>query len=779
MKNNSTRSGFRAALILYWLLPLLGLGLPIIIYILTYNPVLTPQLTTLSAYTQYLASTGSHNYASDWQSSIMIIPFSVKYFMTIFAAGDNNWSSVLFNSVVLSYSLQSLAFILMFATVRARRFVTYLAAALLAAAIGTYSLLTSYSASSFMFFSFVFFLSLAFLILGIRLKLKLPVRICISVLCIFPAIAFLTIAGKNLKQASPEFSVMAELKASLRSPLGQSGIDRTTDDCELNSRGLIAFLNTNSLPKISSAPEISNTVSVCSLGQIELPTAPNITGLSYSSDSECRYIPTGVPEYDGRFVYIVSSADTAVYNQYSFLCSELYSDQYYTVYCFDHPGILSDSTILADLSTLNSSDYDAAFLYMYDISNYDTSYFTSFMGWNCVDTKHIFSTTNYLDYYNSFIFKNTINQYIFGIDPYIMYACSDFDASAYRNYIAENITEMIRSHSLTTFYLYFPSYGYNHFRNYTAAELTALQQSYDILLEGISKYENVQYYYAGHEEYIYYNQYIYEPGSDCLMNESTANFMFLENLSDNTRVTPDELSSDIGHLAAGILNYSNLHPSDIDLSDYHAVIFGDSIFGSFTDNTGIQAILGNYSGMSYTLRAIGGASAATTESSTISLKNQYDIAAVNLAIASDNAQNKELLFIIEFGLNDYFNSLPVTNKKDKYDETTYSGMIRTCVESIQNNWPGSTILIISPGYVAMRDYGEEPYNPGGPKLSEYRNAANSIADEYDLLCFDLTKAGITHENCFELIMLDRTHYNCKGRFNIAWSLMEYLNNTLR
>ncbi|MCQ2492960.1 MAG: SGNH/GDSL hydrolase family protein [Lachnospiraceae bacterium] len=775
MADNKNNEKFKPEIILYWLFPVIGLFIPIIYYIFNNHPVLSPELTEIIAYTQYLAENNSHSYIDTWDTSITILPLSVKYFLTVYSAGVPSWRSALEYSVFTCYSLMGVSFLLFVYSLKAQKITAYIISACAIVAIGFVSVITAHTANSFMLAVTIIFLTAAPILLGVRSHVKLPAKTLISVLCILPTLLFLIACGVNSGQRSVSEMIKNEIKTTVT---GISNLQKNTDmiDSESVAAGLVSYLSSHNYPAISSDAYTANILSVCSERQILIPTAPILNDLTSPTQENCPYISTeNIIDSKSSFMYIIDNSRIADYNEYFILAEEKYSDEYYTVYSFSRSDYLSNSNIISDLHELNEYTYDTVLLSMYDISNYNMDYFPTYMGWNCKPTKNILTSTDVINTYNQFIFsgKRTINQYLFCIDPYIIYESLGFDSKTYSSEIYDSVIEMIDDNPTTTFYLYFPSYSINHFRNYTATDFSNLRTAYKILADELAQYDNVKLYYSGYEEYIYNNTYLYEDGSDCLMHYDTENAFLLENLADNTLIDADELVDYVDLLISNIQSPDNMTDSTYDLSEYCTVYCGDSILALISDNTGIPYIISNFSGMGCILRAIGGSNAATVDGNEMSLKYQLNPDIINSEIEAFGMSEKKLLFVIEFGLNDYFVGLPINNPRDKYDEYTYSGIIRSSIELIREEWPDSQILVIVPGYITMRQNGNERVSPKGGILDDYRKAAQKIIDEYGLYSINLCEIGITQENS-DTYLNDQVHYNSLGRYYVARAIMEYI-----
>ncbi len=785
MSTSEKKKTFKPEIILYWLFPIFGIGVPLIYYCFSYSPVLTDKLAQTVAYIQYLADNSSHVQAQGWTSDIIFLPLTVKYFFTGFYNADTTWKDALYSSVISSYSIMAVAYLLLVLSIRAKKILTYIICAVAACLIGFFAILTSYSLSSFMLFAALLFISAAILTLGIRISLKFPFKIAISVLCVVPSIIYFACIGGSTKQFGTITSVKTELASSFTKKMGAGAVADSSEDCENTSAGLLSFIKNNSsfVPIVSSDAATSNILSVCSERSIHLATAPDLSSLDNPIQDNCALISTdSVTVGEQEFMYVVPNANKSIYEKYLFLSETEYSDEYYTVYSFPKYDYLRTDTVLTDLRNLTSDkfkEYDTVVVSMYDVSNSDFEYFNTFMALKPTALTNVFDDTRLLDDYNQLIFTDDheIGMYIFCADPYKLFACADFNEEKYDEVLKKYVTDLLDNNKDTMFYIYLPTYSISHFESYGESDLEHLRDSYNLFLDSLESYENLKLYYTGNEEYLYNNPFIYEAGSDCLMNEDVANDVLIYNIADVNLRSIDEIRDGVDELIVAIKDSRTQTGPAYDFSDYCTVICGDSIFALFSGNTSIQNILCNTSNMGCVFRAVGGRSATTMDAYVDTLKYQLDVTAINQALASGGQSNKKLLFILEFGLNDYFEGLSISNPSDKYDEYTFSGILRSSIELIQSEWPGSDILIINPGYITMWENGNLIVSSENLTLNDYRIAAQSVAEEYGVYNFDLCNIGITQENATTYIS-DDVHYNGRGRYFVANALLKYIDEEI-
>lgn len=220
------------------------------------------------------------------------------------------------------------------------------------------------------------------------------------------------------------------------------------------------------------------------------------------------------------------------------------------------------------------------------------------------------------------------------------------------------------------------------------------------------------------------------------------------------------------------------------------VVFGDSIWDSSRDETGIAYLLSQYMNADVYNCAIGGTRATLKEGESPDDYENWDSTSlsgmINVATGNVNPEiflegyvaggvirnidfSKTDYFIISYGLNDYFSSAPL-NVEDgaSWDAHGYGGALRFAIDRLRNSFPDAQILLISPTYCQffkdgvmytdsnMKDFG------GGP-LTIYANVCRNVAETQNTLYIDAyTTMGIniyTAEDYLE----DGIHLTAAGR----------------
>lgn len=782
--NQSKKKEFNPNIILYLLLPILGLGIPVIIYIFTFSPILTPAMADEISYARFLNANNSHTFAAGWISTKEFFPFCTRYFMTFFANAEAEWTDILYNSVLCAYLLFSLAFLFFVSSLHAKKIWTYLVTALVAFLIGYYGLIATYDCNYFITYVSFILILIGFILHGIRSNRILTVRIIIAALSpalLLSAIIYINHMGKansfttiNFRSAATLFSsplVPSEKLTDVRPSLS-SVSDYLT---KYNIKDLYCTSDlTNQL--IITTENKSNAIYTTDLSTLSLAveTDRNISSHN-ASDTDAETIPSAFTF--ARTTYImIDTSDLNLYDDYLFYGDKIYSDNYYSIYRFSDSLLLTSSSIRSDFRSLRNAEYDTVILSMYDISTIDVSELYRTKLWNSYLTTNIFTEMSLYDEYNEQIFRNAPERYIFYVDPYLILTTMDNNSSTYTDFINNSIMSAIRDNPTIDFKFIFPSYYVYHYKNFTDADYSQMDYAYKTFIDKVAEYPNVSLNFFGYQEYLYANPYLYIQGSDSAYVPDIANTLLRETLSDNSHVmSSDALKIYVEQYIDDICNYPYNSEPQYDMSNTDIVILGDSIFGNFSDNTSIQSIVAQYSNANVICNAIGGACAAGIDGiDGYSLESQLNVSEINSKLSFVNSGSSRLVFIIEFGINDYINGVAIDNRRSPLDTATYSGAIRAAIDTINTNWPDSEIILLAPGHVIIQNYGAHPFTGHNTVLEEYRKAVVSLAKEYDCQYINLCEIGITKENCSDYLYGDQIHYNGRGRYLIGMYLLDYL-----
>lgn len=223
--------------------------------------------------------------------------------------------------------------------------------------------------------------------------------------------------------------------------------------------------------------------------------------------------------------------------------------------------------------------------------------------------------------------------------------------------------------------------------------------------------------------------------------------------------------------------------------DLQLVFLGDSIFDNNRDGTGVPYLTAVQCDADVYNLAIAGTTA--TLKSTESAENEkWDnrglmglVKAMTKQIPTDifeGTRAKEILdnpnvdfsktdyFIIEYGINDYFEGAPRSYDNESHNLHTYVGALRVAIQQLRDLAPGATIILCPPHYCLF--YNGDKYvgdsnvtDKGAGTLRDYMGTCEYIAGEQQTLFlntyYDLGIDSYTADKYLE----DGIHLTQEGR----------------
>lgn len=240
------------------------------------------------------------------------------------------------------------------------------------------------------------------------------------------------------------------------------------------------------------------------------------------------------------------------------------------------------------------------------------------------------------------------------------------------------------------------------------------------------------------------------------------------------------------------------------------LVFGDSVFGLFRDETAVPARLQELTGKSVYNAALGGTGMARQEEDRRLDYGKGSLSLVGLAKAAwagdfgvqQSARIRESntqyfpgtidglarvdfsgveTVVIQQGINDYHGGVPIENPENPYDEYTFLGALRSSVHALRKANPELRIVLLTPTYSWYLSTGLtcEEADQGGGILEDYVEAEFRAARELDLEIVDLYHDFYPHEKWedWELYTFDGIHPNEAGREKLAQRIAEVLMGT--
>jgi len=221
---------------------------------------------------------------------------------------------------------------------------------------------------------------------------------------------------------------------------------------------------------------------------------------------------------------------------------------------------------------------------------------------------------------------------------------------------------------------------------------------------------------------------------------------------------------------------------------FDIVFLGDSIIGNYTDSMSVPEVVKTLTGARVYNCGYGGRSAALGEKDDLSVDMiaqaivEEDIKGIPAdtqvyagleAFFEREETDKKLMFVINYGLNDFFNGYPVQGS-DAYDHYSYTGALRAGVTALKEAYPEAEVLLMTPNFTVYYDYGEAVQSAKGGTLKEYAEAVISLGEELDVKVLDnFHELPINRDN-FEEYLSDGCHLNERGRFLLGSRISEQI-----
>ena len=433
-----------------------------------------------------------------------------------------------------------------------------------------------------------------------------------------------------------------------------------------------------------------------------------------------------------------------------------------------------------DIIGLRAKEYDTVFLSMYPIEEYEESDYEFYRGMKLVKSEEVIKNTKIMDIYMEAVTAtdNVIKTVYLGIDP--------------MNADVADIFHMTLSNPEIIFEIVLAYPNMEYWLSMDEASSLSTWETYRELAGNILGLENVRVYFFGNEEWLLCNP---------------------QNYLDTFRTNPAVsllLMCNTDYQHNNILNVENFHPrfnkawelieqyrrepvSYVDASDVEIIFIGDSVFGNYTNSLSVPGVVNGLTNATVYNCGYGGRSAALSKKTTLSASRiaecfvQKDLGEIPVdqqiyaglkAYFDENDHDKKMIFVFNYGLNDFFDGLPVTTE-DPYDEKSYIGSLRKAVTTLQTAYPEAEIILLTPNKTIEFNWGEGIQSEVGGKLEDYVNALQKLGDELDVYVLDnYREIPIILEKHWELLA-DGTHPNEQGRFMMGRNLSKKLEEVIR
>lgn len=441
----------------------------------------------------------------------------------------------------------------------------------------------------------------------------------------------------------------------------------------------------------------------------------------------------------------------------------------------------------SDLKQLSSQEYAGVFCSMYPITNFNQEDFTTYRGLNTLKAENTLRCTSDVGKYLATAFDsgNAIENIYLGLDPAGIWNSCFRRESIWTRWLSEDILIYTTAHPDVTFEILLPAPSLEYWLEKSAETTEEYLNAYSSLVCTLAPQNNITIYFMGGEEWLIAN-----PDNYCApltTNEMISRKLMLFTFCDHEyQINVENASAQLNVLKELIMRERTTPSEYPDLSSWDIVFFGDSIIGNTTGSFSVPGIVTGLSQAQTYNCAKSGISAASAPDMELSLLSsvdlflRQDVTSVpddcpfrdSLAdYAATDHSSRNLCFVLNFGLNDYFCGYPISNPQNLWDDTTYAGALRSAIDRLQSNYPDASILVMTPNLTVLYDNGTQPLSEKGGVLTEYVDAALQVAAEMNVMCLDnYNDSGINADNAWTYLS-DGTHLNETGRFLLAQRIM--------
>ena len=357
--------------------------------------------------------------------------------------------------------------------------------------------------------------------------------------------------------------------------------------------------------------------------------------------------------------------------------------------------------------------------------------------------------------------------------------------------MATKLCNFLKDNADITFELILPFQDINYWNSYTQTEIEAELQSSEKLAMICSSYANVNVHYVGDKGWLI------GKGTDQegdMVNETFDNIKkLLDKVDGNKYVVTTDVIQTENQLILDEINRSSNQLNE-KMREWDIVFWGDSIIGLDHTNTSVPNVVSRLTGASTYNMGIGGASLASGNDMWCGFNEMIDLLLKKKMVDNfvnckefisevqrfNEQHDKNLCFVINFGINDYINGAMIDDKENQYNVESYMGALRVAIEKLQEEFPNAEFIVMTPTYINSYLEGEEQNAISGCILQEYREAVKVIAEEYDIYCKDNYEDLSIDGSNYWKYYLDDIHLNGNGRFIFAESFIDYFEaNILR
>lgn len=310
----------------------------------------------------------------------------------------------------------------------------------------------------------------------------------------------------------------------------------------------------------------------------------------------------------------------------------------------------------------------------------------------------------------------------------------------------------------------------------TEEETETALQAYLETAEKLSEAPNIRLFFFGAEYWLIANQDNYAEKS-FTKNREISRKLFLYAFCDGEyRLTEENAEAVIGELRE-LIGKERVSPTAYpDLSGCDIAYFGDSILNYVTDSSSVSGCVSAFSGASAVDCSESGTAATDAFEDTVDrfLREDDGIVKNGVSIGEFSASDRQKVFVINYGLNDYFNGVPTDGR-----EASYAGALCSGIRKLLTAFPEAVVLLMTPTYSGAFEGGTQIMGEEAGELTDYVDAAMKVAEELNVYCLDNYHTLGLNQDTLGQYTTDLVHLNEYGRLALAQHIMEKLDEIVK
>lgn len=415
----------------------------------------------------------------------------------------------------------------------------------------------------------------------------------------------------------------------------------------------------------------------------------------------------------------------------------------------------------ADFTRLQQESYQGVFFSMYAPEAFPEDIYPTYMGYDAVGCSHrIASFSDLSDYLETaFSSDNEVTHVFLMLDPLLLWDSSLHQNALFTASLEEKLLAYVDTYAGAEFTVIFSTPSLAYWQSHADDDLDTYCNVIRILAASLSARENVTLHFPGQEEWLISNPDAYDTPRE--LNAVAARSTMLLVLSGAMRYLETESYSSLARFSALVQQAASSPVTYPDLSDYDLVFFGDSVIGNYKDFTSIPGVINALTGARVHNLAVGGSTATLSNGENASFNEVVGtlVNASGISLPDDD----KLCFVINYGLNDYFDGYPLEN---------YCDGLRSGIRTLRDAYPNAHIFVISSNYILSFEKGTAPTGDEENVLADYVAAAEETAAAEGVDFLNINEVLQWDADNAAEYLVDTIHPNEEGRWLFGVAVVE-------